>query len=211
MEQTAIAKLAAADRDRLRSCFQRERAIDPEIEDHLYMLVYVKPDGKVQDMHLVPAQASDEPPRPDPPLSQKMAECLGAVVMKWTFPPTDWEGKAQLGEQLGVGGIQAIFSSKPPGAEKAAIAAVIKQHHSEMKDCYDSFLDRGRHNGKPLRVEVKMTIEGGLVSDASVLEPARLETKFKGCMLGVARKMKFPEPRDGKTIITYPFVFSAER
>jgi hypothetical protein len=218
IEQAAIAKLARADRDRLRACFQRERALDPAIEDHMVTMVYVKPDGKVQDMHLLAAEIRGEAPRPDPPLSQKMAECLGAVVMKWTFPPTTWEGRVQLAEPLGVGGVLAVFSSKPPPTaddakkDRDAIQAVVREHNAEMKECYDAYLDRKRSTRKPIRVLVKMTVEkSGEVSEATASEPARLDKKFKGCVLGVARKMKFAAPRSGdRTFITYPFRFESD-
>ena len=36
MERAAIAKLARADRDRLRACFQRELAVDPKLEEHMF-------------------------------------------------------------------------------------------------------------------------------------------------------------------------------
>jgi hypothetical protein len=218
IEQAAIAKLARADRDRLRACFQRELALDPTIEDHMVTMIYVKPDGKVQDMHLVAAEIRGEAPRPDPPLSQKMAECLGAVVMKWTFPPTTWEGRVQLAEPLGVGGMLAVFSSRPPPTaedgkkDREAIQAVVREHNAEMKGCYDAYLDRKGSTQKPIRVLVKMTIEpGGEVSEASSSEPARLEKKFKACVLGVARKMKFPTRASGdRTFITYPFRFEPD-
>ena len=217
MERAAIAKLARADRDRLRACFQRELAIDPQLEDHMFTMIYVKPDGKVQDMRLMAAEIKGEAPRPDPPLSQKMAECLGAVITKWSFPPTSWEGKVQLAEPVGVGGMLAVFSAKPPPDPKEgrdAIRAVVREHKDEIKGCYDAYLDRKGSSLKPVRMLVKMTVrKGGLVTEASVSEPAKLEAKFKRCVLDVARGMKFPEPENGgeQTVINYPFVFQPER
>jgi hypothetical protein len=215
MERAAIARLARADRDRLRACFQRELTIDPKLEDHMFMRLYVGPDGKVKDMNLLAAEVKGEAPHPDPPLSQKMAECLGAVVMKWTFPPTSWKGNVQLAEPVGVGGMLAVFSAKTPRTpekDREAIRMVVRQHIAEMKDCYEAHLDRKGSRLKPMKVLVKMTVvKGGVVSEARVSEPAKLEASFKACVLDVARKMKFPEPDDDWTEVSYPFMFQPER
>jgi hypothetical protein len=144
-----------------------------------------------------------------------MAECLGAVVMKWTFPPTSWEGNVQLAEPVGVGGMLAVFSARTqpnPGKERDAIRAVVRQHLAEMKDCYEAYLQRKGGRPEPMRVLVKMTVQkGGGVSEAQFSEPAKLETRFKACVLDEARKMKFPEPDGGQTEISYPFMFQPER
>lgn len=216
IEQAALAKLARADRKRLRACFQRELAIDPRLEEHMFTDIYAKPDGKVKDVHLLASEELGEAAHPDPPLSQKMAECLGAVIMKWTFPPTTWEGKVQLAEPVGVGGIRVTFAAKPPPGPKEhreAIRAVIRQHMAEMKGCYDAYLGRKGASQTPMRVMVEMTVKkGGLVTKALVTEPAKLEAKFETCVLDVARKMKLPEPDAGDlTVITYPFMFEPGR
>ena len=215
MEQAAIAKLARADKDRLRACFQNELAIDPKLEDHMLTKLYVSPDGKVKDMNLLAAEVKGEAAHPDPPLSQKMAECLGAVVMKWSFPPTSWEGQVQLAEPVGVGLMLAVFSAKlprTPEKDREAIRMAVRQHIAEMKDCYEAHLDRKGSSLKPMKVLVKMTVlKGGVVSEAEVVEPAKLEARFKACVLDVARKMKFPEPDGEQTVVSYPFMFQPER
>jgi hypothetical protein len=216
MEQAAIAKLARADRDRLRACFQRELAIDPKLEDHMFTKLWVSPDGKVKDMNLLAAEVQGEAPRPDPPLSQKMAECLGAVEMKWTFPPTSWEGQVQLAEPLGVGGMLAVFSAKAPpapGKEREAIRAVVREHKAELQECYEAYLHRKGSTLKPVRVLVQMTAgKDGSVTHASVSEPAKVDARLKACVLDIARRMKFPAPTSGDiTVISYPFVFQPER
>jgi hypothetical protein len=217
MEQAAIAKLARADRDRLRACFQRELAIDPKLEDHMFTKLYVSPDGKVKDMHLLASEVEGEAPHAEPPLSQKMAECMGAVMMKWSFPPTSWEGKVQLAEPVGVGGMLAVFSAKPPpspGKEREAIRAAVREHLAPMKDCYEAYLHRKGSTRKPMRVLVKMTAgKGGSVTEASVSEPAKVEARFKACVLDIARQIKFPPPASGDdvTVVSYPFMFQPER
>ena len=90
-----------------------------------------------------------------------------------------------------------------------AIRQAVKKHYTGFKYCYEKMLVKNPSlEGK---VVLKFVISAdGTVSDASVAETTIDSPKLKDCMLRVARRMVFPQPKGGGIVVVkYPFLFKA--
>lgn len=93
-------------------------------------------------------------------------------------------------------------------SEREEIKAVLRANLRRIYTCYalESAIDHGTPEGKLL---VRFTI----VSDGKVSHPevVRIEglvpRRLWECTLTVVQEMTFPEPKDGKAIVTAPFTF----
>lgn len=114
------------------------------------------------------------------------------------------------------GGTPAVIISRdrPHGSlSKTAIRTVIGTGMGALRACYASYLAR------PLdatavtrgRIKVKFVIaESGRVGIAAVDETDFHDNSLIGCVVGVARGLKFPPPEGGGiVVVTYPFVFGS--
>jgi hypothetical protein len=213
MERAALEQHVAAGMERLRACYRREMARDPQIERRMGLVVYVMPSGRVQDLVLMDADRSD--PARSSQLTDAIAKCLGVEVAGWAFPPTDWHGEIQFAQPLL---FIARFMPKREAEvgtttlDKPAIKAVIKQREAATRACYDDYLVRAPDVDR-LRVMVRFLIpSSGVVSDVKVLEPPELDPAFAACLLGVIRTMSFgAADKRQTTIVDYPFVFITQR
>ncbi len=95
------------------------------------------------------------------------------------------------------------------GMDAALIDGVVKQHLNSFRYCYQRQLQRDPTlRGK---VTLKWVIAGdGSVSSAAVKTDTTGNGVVGTCMAGVARRMRFPEPKGGLVIVIYPFLFSPQ-
>jgi TonB family protein len=207
-EQAALRGNAEAVLARLRPCYQRERTLDPDIEQHMSFLLYVMPSGVVEDVTLMDAGVAGEAPRPSQ-LNQAIAECAGAEIMRWRFPATTWHGEVWVNQPPIFG---ARFMPKPEKTEKQAIREVLQKHNSEAAGCYDDYLDRNPAAGD-VTIRVQFTIlTTGNVSDASIVQPAPPDDRFYTCLLNVVRAARFSaSPNRLPRTVSYPFRFTVGR
>jgi TonB family protein len=90
-----------------------------------------------------------------------------------------------------------------------AIRQAVKKHYTGFKYCYEKMLVKNPSlEGK---VVLKFVISAdGTVSDASVAETTIDSPELKDCMLRVAQRMVFPQPKGGGIVVVkYPFLFKA--
>ncbi len=91
--------------------------------------------------------------------------------------------------------------------DAALIDQVVKQHLNQYRYCYQRELQRNHQlSGK---VTLKWIIASdGSVSSANVKRETIGNSAVTRCMLNVARRMRFPAPKGGIVIVSYPFLFS---
>ncbi len=94
------------------------------------------------------------------------------------------------------------------GLDRAQVDAVVKQHLSQLRYCYQRQLQRDPSLGG--KVSIRFTIAGdGTVSSARVGASQLGDAAVEDCLVGRFLRMRFPEPRGGGVVlVTYPFVFS---
>ncbi|HRI68791.1 MAG TPA: AgmX/PglI C-terminal domain-containing protein, partial [Polyangium sp.] len=60
-------------------------------------------------------------------------------------------------------------------------------------------------------ITIKVTVGPlGTVKDASLVKSTSKNTKVNTCVVDAFKKVKFPQPRGGAAIITYPMTFGGE-
>jgi hypothetical protein len=214
IEQTALNRLVVAGVERMRPCYRRELASDPDLERKMAIRLYVTPAGKVADMRLMDAYEEREPERKSA-LTDAIARCLGKEVMTWAFPATTWEGEVEVFHPPV---FLANFSAEPIEPEKGdpakqRIRRVISSRNAEYRDCYDAYLDRGGPADRKTLVKTSIRVRNeGVVEDVTVLEPTVLEPRFRDCLVGAVRGLRFGKlPGDGYLVVEYPFVFTPGR
>jgi TonB family protein len=92
--------------------------------------------------------------------------------------------------------------------DPAVIKKVIQGNVGRFKYCYDKEL----HASPTLegKVVVKLVIgPKGTVTKASIDSSSLGNKNVEACVLKTARKMKFPRPKGGSVVVSYPFVFAS--
>jgi TonB family protein len=99
-------------------------------------------------------------------------------------------------------------ASNATGIDKDIIRRVIRQHHNEIRHCYNQGLVRDPNLQG--RVAVMFTIgPSGTVPRAAVSETTLGDRNVGNCVAGAVKRWKFPKPQTGGTaMVTYPFTFS---
>jgi hypothetical protein len=107
------------------------------------------------------------------------------------------EGKlAKGGQVIQIGNMDA-----------ALIDQVVKQHLNQYRYCYQRELQKDYSLGG--KVTLKWIIASdGSVSSANVKRETIKNSAVTSCMLNVARRMQFSQPKGGIVIVSYPFLFS---
>ena len=84
------------------------------------------------------------------------------------------------------------------------IQDVVKKNMWQVNDCYTRHAFRGQAGR--LVIEFEIDADGG-VKVATKKESNLGNSTLEGCVLQSVRRMKFPQPRGGTVVTTYPFVF----
>jgi outer membrane biosynthesis protein TonB len=91
--------------------------------------------------------------------------------------------------------------------DAALIDQVVKQHLNQYRYCYQRELQKDY--GLSGKVTLKWIIASdGSVSSANVKRETIENSAVTRCMVNVARRMQFPQPKGGIVIVSYPFLFS---
>ena len=92
--------------------------------------------------------------------------------------------------------------------DKAAIAKVVSKNIGQVRYCYERTLLKSPNlRGK---VVVQWTIAPtGRVRSASTQFSSVTSDSLTRCILGKIKKWKFPKPKGGQVIVSYPFIFNS--
>jgi len=92
--------------------------------------------------------------------------------------------------------------------DKAAIAKVVGKNIGQVRYCYERTLLKSPNlRGK---VVVQWTIApSGKVRSASTQFSSVTSDSLTRCILGKIKKWKFPKPKGGQVIVSYPFIFNS--
>ena len=95
----------------------------------------------------------------------------------------------------------------PTGPSKQEIGRVIREHWTEVRDCYEA--ESAKVPGLNGRVEVALVIDpAGGVQSANVITTTLHSPPVEGCVVARVRGWRFPPPANGKPVfVTYPWVF----
>ncbi|MCX4246862.1 AgmX/PglI C-terminal domain-containing protein [Paraliomyxa miuraensis] len=104
--------------------------------------------------------------------------------------------------------VSVAKDTKVVGIDKDMIRRVIKNHHNEVRHCYNQGL--ARDPNLKGRVAVMFTIgPAGTVPSAAVSENTLSNRDVANCVAKSVRRWKFPKPKTGgSAMVTYPFLFS---
>ena len=94
------------------------------------------------------------------------------------------------------------------GLDKSVIDEYIRRHLRQIRGCYEQQL-----NSSPKlagRIATRFVITGsGRVSQAGVTSSSMGNAKVEGCVLGILKRIEFPEPLGGGIVeVDYPFSFT---
>jgi hypothetical protein len=94
------------------------------------------------------------------------------------------------------------------GIDKDVIRRIIRQHHNEIRSCYNQGLTKNPNMQG--RVAVMFTIgPAGTVPQAAVSENTLGDRDVANCVASRVRRWTFPKPFGGGTaMVTYPFAFT---
>jgi TonB family protein len=85
------------------------------------------------------------------------------------------------------------------------VKKVIDDHLDEITSCYEKALVTGRIEG---RIVYEWLIDSsGNVENISILSSTVPQTDLVACIKSSIKTWRFPKPKDGKAIVSYPFVF----
>ena len=94
---------------------------------------------------------------------------------------------------------------------RKTIKKVVRVYYSHFKYCYEKqLLKNPELEGK---VVIKFLIGAdGKVQKAEIAETTIKNAELEKCMIGAAKRMKFPKPLGGGVVdVKYPFVFKAAK
>ena len=90
--------------------------------------------------------------------------------------------------------------------DKKSVAATIRRRQDGFQACYETALKSNSKLGGKLVVEFTIA-EGGKVTSARVINDGLNSGEVSNCVLGLLKRLRFPEPSDGEVAITNAFVF----
>jgi outer membrane biosynthesis protein TonB/serine/threonine protein kinase len=93
---------------------------------------------------------------------------------------------------------------------KSAVRAAIERKQGRIVGCYESALLRKDTLSGKVTIEWRLGTSGR-PTGAKVKVSTLGDPKVAQCVLGVIRKTKFPAPKTGECLISYPFIFSPSR
>ncbi len=92
--------------------------------------------------------------------------------------------------------------------DREAVAKVINQHLNEVQACYERALLTTP--GLAGKIALEWTIDmDGRVSDYKLKTSSFKTPDVPNCILAKLRGWIFPQPKGGKVIVTYPFMFNS--
>lgn len=92
--------------------------------------------------------------------------------------------------------------------DREAISRVVNGHFSEVQNCYErSLLHEPGLKGQ-LVVEWTIGLRGEVTRVGTRLSTVRSQ-ELSSCILGRIKKWRFPAPKGGVVIVSYPFIFSS--
>lgn len=94
--------------------------------------------------------------------------------------------------------------------DAAEIRRVVQRNLGAIKLCYDQELRRNPRLAGKITVEVGVT-PTGTVSSASVVETSMGNKTVEDCITRTIKRWRFPRPKEGDVIFSYPFIFEASR
>jgi TonB family protein len=109
-------------------------------------------------------------------------------------------GSAKLGELGDVDG----------SLDAGSIKRVVKRNLGAIKLCYDQELRRNPKLAGKVTMEVSVTATG-TVAAADVVSSSLKNGTVESCIARTIKRWRFPKPKDGDVIFTYPFIFEASR
>jgi hypothetical protein len=205
LERSALERNVETSLPHLRACYPREGAPDLDVERHMALVLYVMPSGTVEDVGVVNAREAADPDRPSR-LTNAIASCVRAEVMRWQFPATSWHGDLYVNQPPL---FFVNFSPKPaavhPTPDQQAVGAVMRRHLLDFKNCFRDYTRRTPF-ATSQDVSVRFVIlPSGTISEAAIAEPAQVDPELAGCLLGAMRTMQFdPTEKDRPKTITFP-------
>ena len=91
---------------------------------------------------------------------------------------------------------------------KSVIRRVVLSRKGAYQNCYERQLQNKRDLNGQISINVKVSGSNGKVLVARVVGTTMNSPPVEQCILGHIRKLRFPAPKNGKTVIfTYPFRF----
>ena len=163
------------------------------------------------------------------PREAALEQCVADAVRAWRFPapkgtgpvtvtypfdftapgpvvPLEFDDCSQA-SGTGDGGVDGGAAPDAPAGSlpKEEIRRVIRANIAEVRECYESALERWEDVAG--KVDLRFVIAGeGRVCAARVSESTVSDVAMGNCIVRAAQRWRFP-PVDGVVIVTYPFVF----
>ncbi|MBL8951495.1 MAG: AgmX/PglI C-terminal domain-containing protein [Myxococcaceae bacterium] len=142
------------------------------------------------------------------PTDALLEVCAASAASKFKVPLKPGESHVDAWLFFGDGGITAYQTSNGGGLAKEVILAVIKEHQSEVKACYEAELRKADVAGK---LQVKFIIgSSGSVIDAGfdIVDPGLQPVSV--CVMQWIPKWKFPPPAGGGDVtVIFPWILKA--
>lgn len=181
-----VRKVVEASRGKIQGCFKKNSQGLPERLDIQFTIWR---DGGVNWASV------DDSGIADPNLTR----CVRDVILLMNFPPPRVE-IAKISYPFFFG------DSKPP-ISQGVVYKVIMGGSNDVEQCYRRALTSNPGLAGKVRVEFVIAPDG-TVNSQKVVETSLNNTQAEDCILGVFSKLKFPRPKGGEVIVTFPFLFS---
>lgn len=159
------------------------------------------------------AVAADSPTAEEAPASGGYGFLYGTDITDEESSGTEASGNEPQGGLGLVGG--ALPMSSPPASaghlSKDEIKKTVQLARPEVGRCYERGLERDSEMTGT--VAVRLVIEAdGSVQDVSP-DPGKTtlsDAQVVDCVLAAMKKLRFPQPEDGRVFVTYPFRFESQ-
>jgi TonB family protein len=166
---------------------------------------FAAPDvGSIEATEETPAAA----PVPDGSGEEEAAEdAAGDAIDDATAKPDAADGVSKKKPRVPAKRCYAMVSGGDTVEYKAAVKKIISKNKGPIERCYKDAL--ATQPGLKGRIVVQFAINPtGTVQAASIKEDGVGSPDLAACVLSEVRKLKFPMPEGGLTIISHPFVFN---
>jgi hypothetical protein len=197
-ERAAIDASIARSLPALRACYAREAAADSSLESRLEFLVFVRPDGTVEEMTFngVPALAK-----------QETAQCLFQEIKSWRLPPTSWRGAISIEAAP-----RFTVHFEPPyqrgltAATRAEINGAFAPGLRHIQTCYAAYLARVPQHLR-FDILVHVVVDERRAADVGFDRANEADAAFNDCLLGELRRLDFSKVSRVPLDFSYPLTF----
>lgn len=181
-----VRKVVEDHRGKIQGCFKKHSQSLPERLDVQFT---IWKDGGVN-------WASIDSDIADPSVTR----CVRDVILLMNFPPPKVE----------IAKISYPFFFRKPrtGLSQGSVYNVITGGANDVEQCYRRALTSNPGLARELRVEFVIGTDG-TVNSEKIVDSTLNNAQVEDCILGVFSKMKFPAPKGGEVMVTFPFVFSS--